>query len=324
MANMTNIKTKIYILGISAALILCGCENGGVDLSFNTENLSFENTVYISEAAETVRTAETEDVKEVTEVTEAAKTTEPEKTEEITKDPPYIPDDPFEVREYPDDSIVPADWMPVYSFAEAAKHFDEIVSADVSNMDTADAIIALANKNVIFMNFFWSDYFWAADLEHPYYSEKYKNPNYLDKPIYPLLLSSEYYTDIQEIYDLGLEPYTENALNDFYTPGVGISGEEISRKCFIKENGGFYVDLWALPIWDFAPFKCRTYIEIVSETENKCSFIWYIPEWWERLNEPKEGYEFLYYRRKGEAVYENGSWKLNNVAHDAYMSDWLE
>lgn len=323
MVNTTNIKTKIYILGISTALILCGCENGGVDLSFDTEKLSSENTVYISEASETVKTTETEDVKEITKVTEAAKTTEPEKTEEITKEPPYIPDDPFEVREYPDDSIVPAEWIPVYSFAEAAKNFDEIVSADVSKMDTANAIIALANKNVIFMNSFWSDYFWTIDYDHPYYSENYKNPNYPDKPIYPLLLSSEYYTDIQEIYDLGSETYTENALNDFYTPGVGISGEEISRKCFIKENGVFYVDLWAMPIWDFAPFKCRTYIEIVSETENKCSFIWYIPDW-EMLNEPEEGYEFLYYRCKGEAVYENGSWKLNDVSHDAYMPDWLE
>lgn len=256
-----------------------------------------------------------------TSTAESTEITEPEKT---TEEPPYIPNDPFEVREYPDDNIVPAEWMPVYSFAEAAKHFDEIVSADVSKMDTADAIIALANKNVIFMNYFWIDCFWTADHDHPYYSENYKNPYASDYPVFaspllPILLSSEYYTDIQEIYDLGSETYTENALNNFYTPMEGVS-----RKCFFKENGVSYVDVFHLPIWDFAPFKCRTYIEIVSETENKCSFIWYIPEWWERLNEPEEGYEFVYYKRKGEAVYENGSWKLSDIGHDAYMPDWLE
>lgn len=61
----------------------------------------------------------------------------------------------FEVREFPDDKIVPAEWITVYSFAETAKNFDEIVSSDDSNMDTADAIIALANKNVIFVNSFY-------------------------------------------------------------------------------------------------------------------------------------------------------------------------
>lgn len=193
-------------------------------------------------------------------------------------------------------------------------------------MDTADAIIALANKNVIFVDSFL--HFWDEDMDHPYYSENYQNPyasenpNYYDLPIYPILLSSEYYTDIQEIYNLGSETYINDALNNEIDGFYFDRGK--LRKPFMKENGVSYVDVWLTPIWNFTPFRLRTYIEIVSETENKCSFIWYIPEWWERLNEPEEGYEFVYYKRKGEAVYENGSWKLSDIGHDAYMPDWLE
>lgn len=302
---MVNMKTKIYILGTAAAIILCGCENSESGLiEPDAEGSSSTSTVYVSETAETIKTAETE---KTTEITEAAKTTEaiPNVTDYRNM---Y-----FEVHEFPDDKIVPAEWIPVYSFAETAKNFDEIVSSDVSNMDTADAIIALANKNVIFVDSFAPHLFWDADTDHPYYSENYKNPNYPDKPIYPLSFrSSEYFTDIQEIYDLGSETYIEDALNEFYTPKEGIS-----RKCFMKENGVSYIDVWATPIWNFAPFMYRTYIEIVSETENKCSFIWYIPDW-EMLNEPEEGYQYYYFNCNCEAVYENGSWKLSKVYVEGY------
>lgn len=308
---MANIKTKICIIGISSALILCGCDySEPIDI-----DLSFTTTVSVSETAETVKTTETEKITEITIITEAEKTEEITEAAKTTKAEPYIPDDDFEVCEFPDDKIVPAEWMPVYSFAEAAKHFNEIVSSDVSNMNTADAIIALANKNVVFVDSFQS-HFWDVDMDHPYYSEIYtnpyasENPNYSDRPIYPILLSSEYYTDIQEIYDLGSETYIDNALNNeidgfYYDRGK-------VRKAFMKEDGVSYVDLWVLPIWGIFPFSHRTYIEIVSETEDKCSFIWHVSDW-EMLNEPEEGYEFFYYHCNCEAVRENGSWKLSDV-----------
>ncbi len=315
---MANIKTKILIFGTAVAITLCGCEtseSGPLD----AEGSASTSSVYITETTESTRATEITEAEKTTEVTEAAKTTEISETEKTTEAIPAVTDNinmDYVVREYPDDKIVPAEWLPVYSIAEAAEKFDEIVSSDVSKMDTADAVIALANKNVIFLNTFCgSNHFWNADLDHPYYSENYKNPYYPDKPVYPLLLSPEYYTDIQEIYDLGSETYTEDELNDFYAP----KGVEL-RKCFMKENGASYVDVWATPIWNYAPFIRRTYIEIVSETEDKCSFIWYVPDW-AMLNEPEEGYEYFYYSHHFDAVYENGSWKLDILCHDSYMNN---
>lgn len=303
----------------------------GIPILMNNSQIPAETEITTDAFSEgniitTPETITTETESQPAETTEITKTTEPEKTTEITEaekteqEDPNPSNDIFEVREFPDDKIVPAEWIPVYSFAEAAKNFDEIVSADVSNMDTADAIIALANKNVIFVDSFLS-HFWDADTDHPYYSENYtnpyasENPYYSDKPLYPILLSSEYYTDIQEIYDLGSETYINDALNNEMNGFYYDRGK--LRKPFMKENGISYVDFWVLPIWNFTPFRCRTYIEIVSETENKCSFIWHRPDW-EMLNEPEEGYEFFYYSCDGEAVYENGSWKLSKVYVEGY------
>ena len=189
-------------------------------------------------------------------------------------------------------------------------------------MDTADAVIALANKNVIFLATHHYE-FWDSDVDHPYYSETYKNPYadenpsmYANKPIYPIILLPEYYTNTQEIYDLGSEIYIDSALNDendgfYYDRGK-------PRKPFMKENGVSYVDVLVLPIWNFLPFRLRTYIEIVSETEDKCSFIWHTPNW-EMLGEPpEEGWEFHYYSCPAEAVYEDGSWKLSDLWVEGY------
>ncbi|MBD5082276.1 MAG: hypothetical protein HDT44_11020 [Ruminococcaceae bacterium] len=318
---MVNIKTKIYILGVSAALLLCGCnssEIGQPDLSADVTSSSI--TVSKSETEETVKPSESENRTEAENTTETDQTEEPEETDRPMA---YIPKDRFEVREYPDDSIVPDKWIPVYSFAEAAQNFHEIVSADVSNMKAADAVIALANKNVIFLASQWEDYFWSADRDNPNYSDTYKNPyaddnpgNYDNVPLYPVILSPEYYTDIQEIFDLGAEIYTDDALNDknhgyYYHLGK-------SRIKFVKEDGTFYVDLWLMPTWNFLPFRLRTYIEIVSESEDKCSFIWHTPNW-EMLGEPpEEGWEFNYYSCPAEAVYEDGSWRLSEVYVEGY------
>ena len=322
---MVNIKTKSCILGISAALILCGCSESELSV-VNTEESSSAITVSISE---TVKTAEPEKTTEAAVLTEPEKTAEITEAEKTTEEIPNVTDYKtdfinkcFEVREFPDDEIVPAEWIPVYSFAEAAKKFDEIVSLDVSNMDTADAIIALANKTVIFLGSFTRWLFWDSDLDHPYYSENYENPfaselpHYANKPLYPIILSPEYYTDIQEIYDLGAEIYIDSALNDendgyFYYKGK-------TRKAFIKENGNSYVDELLIPNWDILPFRYRSYIEIVSETEDKCSFIWHTPNWEMLGDPPEEGWEFNYYSCPAEAVYEDGSWKLSDVYIEGY------
>ena len=322
---MANIKTKISILGISAALILCGCNSGEIGQpDLNTDVTSSPITVSISQPEETVKPSESENTAETAATTEAEQATEADRTEEPeeTQRPlAYIPEDRFEVREYPDDSMVPDNWIPVYSFAEAAQNFHEIVSADVSSMDTADAVIALANKSILFTAAFHY-VFWDADVEHPYYSETYKNPyadelpHYANQPIYPVILLSEYYTDIQEIYDLGAETYIDRALNDendgfYYHRGR-------LRKPFMKENGVSYIDKLVLPTWNYIPFRLRSYIEIVSESEDKCSFIWHTPNWEMLGDPPEEGWEFDYYDCAAEAVYEDGSWKLSKVYVEGY------
>lgn len=307
---MGNIKTKIYMLGMAAAIMLCGCENSESDPpDLNTES-SLTSTIYTSEPTKNTEAAET--TAETIKVTETTAITEAEETVEETKPGGGVPSeifDPstyFEVREFPDDKIVPSEWIPVYSFAEAAKNFDKVVSADVSNMNTADAIIALANKNIIFVDSFVTYLFWKADPNQVYQPESGGNP------LYPII-SLNYYTDMQEIYNLGAETYVEKAFKEWYTP----KNPYAPANPFIEENGVFYVDEIGLPLWNFAPFMYRTYIEIISETEDKCSFIWHRPDW-EKLNEPKEGYEYFYYNCNCEAVYENGSWKLSKVYVEGY------
>ncbi len=168
-------------------------------------------------------------------------------------------------------------------------------------MNTADDIVALANKNIIFVDSFTTYLFWKADPNQVYQPESGENP------LYPII-SLNYYNNIQEIYDLGAETYTESALKKWYTPRNSYA----AGNPFIEENGVFYVDETGLPIWNFAPFMDRSYIEILNETEDRCSFIWHTPDW-EKLNEPEKGYEYFYYSCDCEAVYENGSWKLSKV-----------
>ncbi len=126
---MANIKTKTYILGISAALILCGCNSSEIGQSdLNTDVTSSPITVSISETEETAKPSETENTAETEATTEAEQATEADQTEEPeeTQRPmAYIPEDRFEVREYPDDSMVPDNWIPVYSFAEAVQNFHD-------------------------------------------------------------------------------------------------------------------------------------------------------------------------------------------------------
>ncbi len=294
---MANIKTKIFMLGMAAAIMLCGCENSQSGLSdFNTESSS-TSAVYTSE---TKKNTEATEIIKITDITE---TTKPE---EGVPSEIFDPSTYFEVHEFPDDKVVPAEWIPVYSFAEAAKNFEEVVSSNVSNMNTADAIVALANKNIIFVDSFTTYLFWKADPNQVYQPEGGGNP------LYPII-SLNYYNNIQEIYDLGAETYTESALKKWYTPRSSYA----AGNPFIEENGVFYVDETGLPIWNFAPFMDRTYIEILNETEDRCSFIWHRPDW-EKLNEPEEGYEFYYYSCDCEAVYENGSWKLSKVYIEGY------
>ncbi len=98
---MANIKTKTYILGISAALILCGCNSSEIGQSdLNTDVTSSPITVSISETEETAKPSETENTAETEATTEAEQATEADQTEEPeeTQRPmAYIPEDRFEV-----------------------------------------------------------------------------------------------------------------------------------------------------------------------------------------------------------------------------------
>ena len=79
---MVNIKTKINILGISAALILCGCNNSEIaQPDLNTDVTSSPITVSISQTEETAKPSETENTAETAATTEAEQATEADQTE---------------------------------------------------------------------------------------------------------------------------------------------------------------------------------------------------------------------------------------------------
>ena len=114
---------------------------------------------------------------------------------EISQVPFAFPAD----RVYGDDRLVPDQWIPVDSWMEGWDKVNEILSSDTSG-DPESAIPALMDKNrLVFLLIYVhgnSDYIYKCDWDSPY-----ESPNF-EKPIYPLTFTSEYFTDLQDIYKL--------------------------------------------------------------------------------------------------------------------------
>ena len=213
-------------------------------------------------------------------------------------------------RVYADDELVPSDWLRVDSRAEALTRVNDIITANTSGEDTESAVLALMNKNLLFYEIFYvgNGEVFTLDRETPYYYDD------LEDPVYPV--TSEYFTDVQSIYDLAYDTYKTSVAEEFL-----FGTYDRPRRLFAEENGIMYLNITALPIWwSIDPFIARSYLEITDKTDNKCTFIWHYPDI-EMLNSPQNGYEYFYLKKTCTAEYIDGSWKLDRIIFNNELSD---
>ncbi len=205
-------------------------------------------------------------------------------------------------RVYGDDRLVPDKWIPIDSCMEGRDKVKEILSSDTSG-NPESAIPALMDKNrLVFLLIYAhgnSDYIYKWDGDTPY-----KFPNF-EKPIYPLTFTSEYFTDLQDIYKLVYDTYEKPVAERLLQ---GQNGEQR----FVEENGRMYANINAFPNWSSNAFAARSYVEIKEKSDNKCTFIWHYPDI-EMLNPPENGYEFFYFEKIYTAEFIDGAYKLNSI-----------
>lgn len=204
-------------------------------------------------------------------------------------------------RVYPDDELVPSEWIRVDNDAEVLEKVDEVLKADTSAKDPEIALPALMNKNVLCYDiFFGTRVLYDINWDAPYNSADY------EYPIYPI--TSEYFPDVQSVYDALYDTFEHSeADKHLYRDGEPL---------FTEVNGQVYIYNRRFPlVGGSSAFLARSYAEITEKTDNKCTFIWHYPDT-EMLNEPESGYEFHYYEKTYTAEYIDGSWKLNKIVNN--------
>lgn len=284
-----NFKTRLGISVILASMLLSGCKAGNASSQSESAGAS---------------SARAEESSTVPAESSVASSTQPVESGSLPEeDPPYSePPDLFPAgRVYPDDELFPSEWLRVASRAESAEKIDEILRSDTSGKDPESAIAVLMDRNLLFYNLFFSGLkLFEVDWDSPYNSPDFKNP------IYPI--TSEYFSDVQSIYDLAYDTYEHSAAEDLL---YGLNGEPR----LTDKNGRMYINNTQFPNLSSPAFVAQSYIEITEKTKNKCTFIWHYPDV-EMLNPPKSGYEFFYFEKTYTAKYIDGSWKLSAVVFD--------
>lgn len=225
----------------------------------------------------------------------------PEQSSSSSEYIPPGPDDGYSAdRVWADDEVVPDEWLRVDSRAVALTRVNENIDADTSG-DPESAIPALMNKNLLFFEMIYeanAEEIIKFDWNEPYYSDGF------EEPIYPV--TSEYFPDVQSIYDFAYDVYKPSAVEWLFF------GTDGNPQLFVEENGISYLNVSKLPNWSDDPFYARSYIEITDKTDNKCTFIWHYADR-EMLNPPESGYEYYYFDKTYIAEYIDGSWKLNRI-----------
>lgn len=302
-----NFKKRPGILIILAAVLLSGCQTKNESSQGEIPDVSsvrpyVSSTVPIENSTSSVQPEESSSVASSAQPIESSDFSLPE-------EPPYSePPERFPAdRVYPDDEVVPSEWIRVNTTAEVREKIDEVLRADTSAKDPENALPALMNKHVLCFDMFNGSLL-PTNLDAPYNSSDF------EKPIYPL--TSEYFSNLHSILDLVYDTYkssiAEERLHSYY------NGEPL----FTEIKGQLYKNANVFPIWSSNPFAARTYVEITEKTENKCTFIWHFPDeetsyYPEDIRTPPEsGYEFFYHEKTYTAEYIDGSWKLDSIVID--------
>lgn len=294
---MVNIKKYLGVSVILTATLLSGCQTKTESSGVSSVRSDVSSAVPVeSSAASSLQPVESSSVPAESSVASSA---QPEDSSDFSfEDPPYSePPDPFPAdRVYPDDELVPSEWLRVKTTSEVEEKIDEIIKSDTSAKAPESALPALMNKNVLCFDMFYGSLL-PVDWNAPYNSSNFENP------VYPL--KSEYFSNLQSIFDQVYDTYSSSAAEELLH---GLNGEP----CLTEITGKVYINTTVFPNWSSDPFVARSYVEIKEKTDNKCTFIWHYPDI-EMLNLPQNGYEFFYYEKNYAAEYIDGSWKLSSV-----------
>ncbi len=302
---MVNFKKRFGISVILAALLLSGCQTKSESLPNNSTNISSAQPEESSSApVESSVASSTQPVESSSAPVEssAVSLAQPEESSSLPEEPPP----PFPAdREYPDDELVPSDWLRVASQAEFADKINETLISDTSGKDPENAVAVLIDRNLLVHSFF----FGGMELFEIDWDSPYDSPDF-EEPIYPI--TSEYFSDVQSIYDLVYDTYKYSAAEDILH---GWNGEPL----LTEVNGRIYTNNTQFPKLGCTSFFTRSYVEITEKTENKCTFIWHFPNLDESeagYIQPESGYEFFYHEKTYIAECIDGSWKLRDIVFD--------
>ncbi|MDE6728263.1 MAG: hypothetical protein K2J80_10055 [Oscillospiraceae bacterium] len=286
---MVNFKKRLGISVILAALLLSGCQTGSESSQGESSNVSAAQSGVSSSApaeSSTVSSAKPEE----------------SSSAPAEEDPPYSePPDPFPAgREYPDDKLVPSEWLRVDSRTEFTDRIAEAMVSDTTVKDPEEAVKALLDRNMVFICFLYGSML-DIDWDSPYDHSDYKFP------IYPC--TSKYFSDVKTISDLAYDTYSDNSVVE----GI-LNGHEPR---LLEIDGQMYINNSNFPLrGGVSPLSARSYIEITEKSDDKCTFILHYPDL-EELNAPESGYEFHYFKNDpytAERV--DGKWKLNEFVID--------
>lgn len=289
--SMVNTKFIFSILLLTLiAAVSCGCDNTPPELPAPSDSA-------VSEPAEANENTSSQAHTPLPETAEAENTYEPESSDDVPIDPYHyywLTENPD--TKYDDDNDVPENWLPIYTAAEALRHFDELADANASGGDVSDVVTSLVNRNVILFE---------TRIGHTYdinWDEMYTLEG-TETEFHPITL--HYYPDLDSIYQLAYNTYRSDVADKL------LFGKENTRQLFMEKNGQMYVNVNAMQIWSMDPFAARSYIEITEISDDQCKFIWY---WVDReeLNEPDK-YKYFYFDKEYTASFVNDAWVLDEI-----------
>lgn len=287
---MVNIKIFYSILLLFLiAVVNCGCGNTISELTDTSDSTVSEPTEVNDNTSSQAKTP-------LLETAEVGNTYESESSDDV----PINPYHSYWLTENPDtkydDDVVPENWLPVYTAAEALRHFDELADDNDFVGDVSKDVTLLVNRNVIFFETLightydikWDEIYTSEDTEAEFH---------------PITL--RYFDNLDSIYQLAYHTFRSDVVNEW------LLGENKSRPLFTVDNGQIYVNVNAMPIWSMDPFAARSYIEITEISDDHCKFNWYWVDS-EGLNEPDK-YKYFYFDKEYTASFVNNMLVLDSI-----------
>ncbi len=197
-----------------------------------------------------------------------------------------------------DEVVVQENWREVLTTKEAFANFDAITAPPPKGASPEDEIVLLMNRNVLCFDTAYVIPFEFIDPEQEF--------NYSSDDILHARVRSEYFNTIQDIKNLYEQTYTEECANRLF-----YGTEDRPRQTFIKdEDGIIWVDM-RTPVWSTNPFYHPSYIEIVSQSESDCEFMWHFGGVVDCSG------PLIHQQIRCNAIKENNEWKLTFFIYDS-------